>query len=121
MGDFNDVAWSDTSQRFKRVGGYLDPRIGRGLYASFKATSWVLRCPIDQIFVTPDVAISALRRGPFVGSDHFPMIATVRFDASAAARLNRPPLPLSGAEREDAEAGVAAHRERLEAVHGRQD
>ncbi len=121
MGDFNDVAWSDTSQRFKRVGGYLDPRIGRGLYASFKATSWVLRCPIDQIFVTPDVAIAALRRGPHVGSDHFPMIATVRLDAEAAARLNRAPLPLSGAERKDAEAGVAAHRERLEAVHGRQD
>ena len=36
-GDFNDVAWSDTSQTFKRVGQYLDPRMGRGPFSSFDA------------------------------------------------------------------------------------
>ncbi len=121
MGDFNDVAWSDTSQRFKRVGGYLDPRIGRGLYASFNANHWLIRCPIDQVYVTPEVAVVAFGRGPHVGSDHFPLIATVRFDPAAASRLNRPPVPLTGAERADVEKGVAAHRQRLEAAHGRQD
>ena len=118
MGDFNDVAWSDTSQRFKHVGGYLDPRIGRGLYASFNANHWIIRCPIDQIFVTRDVAMVGLERGPHIGSDHFPMIATVRLGADAAARLNREPVPLTGEERNGVEAGVAAHRKRLEALHG---
>ncbi len=121
MGDFNDVAWSDTSQRFKHVGGYLDPRIGRGLYASFNANHWLIRCPIDQIFVTQNVAMVGFRRGPHVGSDHFPMIATVRLDADLAARLNRPPRELTGQERSDVEAGVAAHRERLAAAHGKED
>lgn len=118
MGDFNDVAWSDTSQRFKHVGSYLDPRIGRGLYSSFNANHFLIRCPIDQIFVTPDVAMVAFGRGPHVGSDHFPMIATIRLDSELALERNRAPVPLSGAEDEEVEAGVAAHRERLEAVHG---
>ena len=118
MGDFNDAAWSDTSQRFKHVGGYLDPRIGRGLYASFNANHWLIRCPIDQLFVTPDVAVVSFGRGPHVGSDHFPIVATLRFDPELAERLNRPPLPLTGDARADVEAGVTAHRDRLEATHG---
>lgn len=121
MGDFNDVAWSDTSQRFKHVGGYLDPRIGRGLYSSFNANHLLIRCPIDQIFVTPDVAMVSFGRGPHVGSDHFPMVATVRLQRNLARELNRAPVPLTGAEDEEVEAGVAAHRQRLEAIHGRPD
>ena len=113
MGDFNDVAWSDTSQRFKHVGRYLDPRIGRGLYSSFDANHVFFRCPIDQIYVTEDVAMVSFRRGPHVGSDHFPMLATVRMDAELAARLNRAPRELSGSERADVEAGVAAYRQRM--------
>ena len=113
MGDFNDAAWSDTAQRFKTVGGYLDPRIGRGLFSSFDARRWWFRCPIDQIYVTPDVAMVDFHRGAATGSDHFPMIATIRLDAEAAARLNRAPRELSGSDVEAVEAGVAAWRERL--------
>lgn len=113
MGDFNDAAWSDTAQRFKTVGGYLDPRIGRGLFSSFDARRWWFRCPIDQIYVTPDVAMVDFHRGAATGSDHFPMIATIRLDAGVAARLNRAPRELSGSDAEAVEAGVAAWRERL--------
>jgi endonuclease/exonuclease/phosphatase (EEP) superfamily protein YafD len=112
-GDFNDVAWSDTAQRFKHVGGYLDPRIGRGLYSSFDANRPLFRCPIDQLYVTQDVAMVSFGRGPHFGSDHFPIIATVRMDPEAAARLNRAPCELTGSDREDVEKAVAAHRERL--------
>lgn len=121
IGDFNDAAWSDTSQRFKNVGGYLDPRIGRGLYSSFDANNWLVRCPIDQLFVTPDVAVVSFGLGPHVGSDHFPIVATLRLDPELAARLNRPPVPLTGDERSEVEAGLSAHRDRLEATHGPDD
>ena len=112
-GDFNDVAWSDTSQRFKFAGGYLDPRIGRGLYASFHADRWPIRFPIDQLFVSPDVAMIAFGCGPNIGSDHFPIVATVRIDPDLAVRLNRPPKPLAGQARDDVEARAARHRDRL--------
>ncbi len=99
-GDFNDVAWSDTSRTFKHVGEYLDPRIGRGFYASFDADKPYLRFPIDQFFVTPDVAVVSIERLGYIGSDHFPMAATIRLDAVLAAALNTPPPPLSDAERD---------------------
>ena len=74
-GDFNDAAWSDTAQSFKTLGRYLDPRVGRGFFVSFSANSWLLRCPIDQIFATEDVAMVSLHLGPHVGSNHYPVIA----------------------------------------------
>ena len=116
MGDFNDVAWSDSAQRFKRVGRYLDPRIGRGLYASFDAKNPVLRFPLDQIYVTPDVAVAEFRRGPNVGSDHFPIIARVSLDADLAGRLNTVPPEMTLQERREVDTLVEAHRRKLEAA-----
>lgn len=97
-GDFNDVAWSNTSQLFKHVGRYVDPRIGRGFYASFDAEKFYLRFPIDQLYVSEDVALVSVERHGYIGSDHFPMSATFRLDADLAARLNTSPPPLSEEE-----------------------
>lgn len=113
MGDFNDVAWSDTSRLFKHVGQYLDPRIGRGFYASFDAEKFYLRFPIDQLFMTEDVAVVSIARQPYVGSDHFPMSATLRLDADLAARLNVRAQPLSDEEQEEVAAAIAQGRKRF--------
>ena len=113
MGDFNDVAWSHTSHRFKRVGGYLDPRVGRGRYASFDANRWWFRCPIDQIFVTETVVVQSFRLGDYTGSDHFPLIARVSLDPDRAAQLNRPPARLTDDENARIDETVEAWRLRL--------
>lgn len=77
MGDFNDVAWSWTSERFKEYGEFRDPRVGRGMIPSFDVTSWWMRFPIDQLYITDGLGlVSFSRLGP-VGSDHFPMKAIV--------------------------------------------
>lgn len=78
MGDFNDVAWSRSSQVFREQGDYLDPRAGRGIMASFKADSMIMRFPIDQGLVTDGVEVEGFEIGEDVGSDHFPILMRVR-------------------------------------------
>lgn len=113
-GDFNAAAWGGTSQRFKYIGEYLDPRRGRGLFSSFDARSKLLRCPIDQLYVTREIAIADFRRGPAIGSDHFPLIAELSLDPASARRANRPLSPLSAPLLEDVTRKVAEYGERLE-------
>lgn len=77
MGDFNDVAWSHTSEVFKASGGFRDPRIGRGILPSFDANSWLMRFPIDQLYLTQGIGLISFGRLGRIGSDHFPMKAVI--------------------------------------------
>jgi endonuclease/exonuclease/phosphatase (EEP) superfamily protein YafD len=113
MGDFNDAAWSDTASRFKHYGRYLDPRVGRGVYASFDANHPLFRCAVDQLYVSEDMAISEFRLGPHVGSDHFPVIVRIRVDRALAARLNRRTSELGKEEQVALDARVESYRRRL--------
>lgn len=110
MGDFNDAAWSPTARLFKHYGRYLDPRMGRGLYASFHATSVLVRCAIDQFYVTEEVAVVDFRLGGRTGSDHLPVIARIRIDPEAARRLNRAPPPMTDEEREEIDQRLEEYR-----------
>lgn len=82
MGDFNDVAWSWSSQRFKEYGEFRDPRVGRGMLPSFDAHSWLMRFPIDQLYLTEGLGLVSFDRMPPIGSDHFPMKAVITVDAA---------------------------------------
>jgi endonuclease/exonuclease/phosphatase (EEP) superfamily protein YafD len=93
MGDFNEAAWSDRAQHFKRIGGYVDPRVGRGLYASFNANHPLIRCPIDQIYVSAEIAMVSIALLPPFGSDHLALLARIRLDPVLAADLNTPAPP----------------------------
>lgn len=72
-GDFNDVAWSSTTSLMLRTGGLLDPRVGRGLFATFHAQIPVLRWPLDHTFHSEHFQLVELARLPGFGSDHFPV------------------------------------------------
>jgi endonuclease/exonuclease/phosphatase (EEP) superfamily protein YafD len=74
-GDLNDVAWSRTSRRLQETAALRDPRVGRGLFATFNANLppgflW----PLDHVFVSDDFALCALERPGDIGSDHFPLL-----------------------------------------------
>lgn len=79
MGDFNDVAWSWTSQRFKRYGEFLEPRVGRGMYPTFHAQYPILGVPIDQLYLTSGIGLVSFSRLEEFGSDHYPLSAVITF------------------------------------------
>ena len=72
-GDLNDVAWSPTSRLFRKMTGFLDPRLGKGLYPTFHARYWLLRFPLDHLFYSKDLDVPILKRLRRFGSDHFGM------------------------------------------------
>jgi endonuclease/exonuclease/phosphatase (EEP) superfamily protein YafD len=76
-GDFNATPWS---RIFSRVPGV---RVGRPFHPTWLTPIPFLGLPIDHIMVSSDVKPSFYAAGPFLGSDHRPIIARVH-----------PPLPL---------------------------
>jgi endonuclease/exonuclease/phosphatase (EEP) superfamily protein YafD len=83
-GDLNDVAWSATSELFVRLSGLLDPRAGRGFYATFNAKVPIFRWALDHVFHSVHFALVRMRRLPAIGSDHFPILIELQYDAEAA-------------------------------------
>ena len=73
VGDFNNVAWAASSRRFRRLTGFINPRFGRGLIATFHAKYWFLRFPIDLMFHGENIYLQELERLPSINSDHFPL------------------------------------------------
>lgn len=85
-GDLNDVAWSRTTQIFKRISGLLDPRVGRGFYNTFHAHYPILRVPLDHVFHSPHFRLVKLERVPDAcGSDHFPVYIKLSLEPDATA------------------------------------
>ena len=73
IGDFNTVAWSETSILFRKTSEMIDARVGRGILATFHAKYWFFRVPLDLLFHTPDIFIEKLDTLESIGSDHFPI------------------------------------------------
>lgn len=77
VGDLNDVAWSDTSKRFKNYSGMVDPRQGRGFYNSYNVFFPLFRYPLDHFFYTPEFGFRSMQKLDPIGSDHYPMIISL--------------------------------------------
>ncbi len=84
-GDLNDVAWSSTTTLFQKISGLIDPRIGRGLYATFNADWPLMKWPLDHLFASTEWTLGDFRRLPDIGSDHFPVLVELCHQPQAAA------------------------------------
>ena len=73
IGDFNTVAWSETSILFRKTSELIDARVGRGILATFHAKYWFFRIPLDLLFHSPEIFIEKLDTLENIGSDHFPI------------------------------------------------
>ncbi len=89
-GDFNDVAWSYTTNLFQKASGLLDPRIGRGTYSTFDARNPLLRWPLDHVFHSDHFKLVHMETGPAWGSDHFPVFIELSLESGAEAEQQEP-------------------------------
>ncbi len=80
IGDFNTVAWSDTSILFRKTSELIDARVGRGILATFHAKYWFFRVPLDLLFHSPEIFIEKLDTLENIGSDHFPILCEFHLD-----------------------------------------
>lgn len=78
-GDLNDVSWSHTTRMFVRISRLVDPRIGRGLFASYNAKNPLMRWPLDHIFHHGDFKVRDVRLMESCGSDHFPVFIDLAY------------------------------------------
>ncbi|MEO9501241.1 endonuclease/exonuclease/phosphatase family protein [Nonlabens ulvanivorans] len=84
LGDFNDVAWSDSTQLTKTIGKLLDLRIGRGFYNTYHAQYPLMRWPLDHILTSPEFRLKDAGTGTNFESDHFPSWAVLTFEPELA-------------------------------------
>ncbi|WP_145916993.1 endonuclease/exonuclease/phosphatase family protein [Erythrobacter sp. QSSC1-22B] len=75
MGDFNDVPWSRTTTKFRAVGDWRDPRIGRGTYPTFPADKLLPGWPLDQLMLKGELDLRSFEVLPDNGSDHRAVLA----------------------------------------------
>ncbi|MAZ72539.1 MAG: endonuclease [Flavobacteriaceae bacterium] len=80
LGDFNDVPWSATTSLFRTVGEVLDIRRGRGFYNSFNANNFLMRWPLDHVFVSSEFRVKKFITGEDINSDHFPTYTELSFE-----------------------------------------
>lgn len=95
FGDLNDVAWSHTTELFRKTSGLLDPRRGRGFYSTFSAHHWYVRYPLDYIFCSEEFGLVEMKRMPPNGSDHFATFTYLAFIQQLAGEQEAPRADLA--------------------------
>ncbi|MGK7869558.1 endonuclease/exonuclease/phosphatase family protein [Falsiroseomonas sp. E2-1-a20] len=83
-GDFNAVPWERVTRRAMRIGGLIDPRVGRGFHSTFHAQRPLIFWPLDQVLYQEDFALQDLRVLPGFGSDHYPILVSLCHMPAAA-------------------------------------
>ncbi|MDA3927196.1 MAG: endonuclease/exonuclease/phosphatase family protein [Kiritimatiellae bacterium] len=78
-GDLNTTPWANNYKSFVKKSGLLDSSQGRGALSTWPVYQPFVRLPLDHCFHSKDVIIKSRKRGPNIGSDHFPLIIDAVF------------------------------------------
>ncbi len=90
-GDFNSTPWSFTLKRFDRMSGLLRRTRAlaswpAGAFSGYRLHSPIPLVPIDHVYAGSDWRTVSVRRGPRLGSDHFPVVVTLRLEPASVVR-----------------------------------
>ena len=74
-GDFNFTPWTFALNRFERAARVVrhDGVLGTWPVSRYYPAMF----PIDHIFASAEIRLTSIKRGPGIGSDHLPVIATL--------------------------------------------
>jgi len=77
-GDFNTAMWSYSFKALEKTSGLHNTRYGFGVSPSWPSIASVFGIPIDHILVSKHFVTTDFKVGPSTGSDHRPIIVTLR-------------------------------------------
>jgi endonuclease/exonuclease/phosphatase (EEP) superfamily protein YafD len=78
LGDLNLTPDSPAFDRLLDESGLQDAMRGRGWHPTWLAGFWPLALRIDHVLVSPSLCVEQAEVGPSIGSDHRPVVATLR-------------------------------------------
>jgi endonuclease/exonuclease/phosphatase (EEP) superfamily protein YafD len=102
LGDLNTTPWSPYFQRLLRDSGLVDTARGAGIRGTWPVGLPWMRIPIDHCLVSPELRVADRRRGPAVGSDHYPVIVDLELGDGAPAGAGATQRPSPGSENANA-------------------
>lgn len=84
IGDLNCTSWSSHFRTLLRASQLRDSREGFGVQRSWPTSMKLsilgaMRIPIDHALVSRDLNVVERRVGPYIGSDHYPIVVDIRF------------------------------------------
>jgi endonuclease/exonuclease/phosphatase (EEP) superfamily protein YafD len=77
-GDFNTTPWSPHFKDLLATAGLRNAAEGKGYVPTWPTFFWPARIPIDHVLLKGPLVATSVRRGPAVGSDHYPITADLR-------------------------------------------
>lgn len=80
VGDLNITMWSPYYKKMVKTANLRNARSGFGILPTWPTRKPLLLIPIDCCLVTPEIQVVNTRRGPNVGSDHFPMVTDLAIE-----------------------------------------
>jgi endonuclease/exonuclease/phosphatase (EEP) superfamily protein YafD len=89
LGDLNITPWSPFFHDFLAASGLRNGRQGFGIQPSWPVQRSLLSIPIDHALASPEITIHNFETGPYVGSDHYPII--VDFSIHSQSQLAQRP------------------------------
>lgn len=87
VGDLNTTAWSGHFRRFLIASRLENCAQGLGLVPTWPAGAHLIGIRIDHCLRSGDIAVVGVRRGPDVGSDHYPAITDLRLPERGGSTL----------------------------------